>query len=103
MCVIRQARRAVTAVFFVNDVLAFAGLLAEGAMADWSAVYPHDSLAASSGVAASGFAAFSLAMTIGRLAGDRIVGHLGPVRALRASGTVAAGGLGVAASSPARR
>src|SRR5437870_13007412 len=30
----------------VMGLLAFAGLLAEGAMADWSAVYLHDSLAA---------------------------------------------------------
>src|SRR5437867_5813239 len=56
------------AVLFLG-LLAFAGLLAEGAMADWSAVYLHDSLAASPAVAATGFAAFSLAMTVGRLAG----------------------------------
>ena len=73
--------------------LAFAGLLAEGAIADWSAVYLHDSLGASPAVAAAGFAAFSLAMTAGRLAGDRIVGRLGAVGALRASGGVAAAGL----------
>jgi len=49
--------------------LAFVGLLAEGAMADWSAVYLHDSLKASPALAAAGFAAFSLAMTAGRLPG----------------------------------
>jgi MFS family permease len=47
-------------------------------------------------VAATGFAAFSLAMTAGRLAGDRVVGHLGAVRALRVSGGLAATGLGAA-------
>ncbi len=77
-------------------VLAFAALLAEGAMADWSAVYLHDSLAAGPAVAATGFAAFSLAMTVGRLNGDRIVGRLGPARALSASGVLASGGLGAA-------
>ena len=80
----------------VMGLLAFAGLLAEGAMADWSAVYLHDSLAASPAVAATGFAAFSLAMTAGRLAGDRVVGRLGAVRALRVSGGLAATGLGAA-------
>jgi MFS family permease len=74
-------------------VLAFAGLLAEGAMADWSAVYLHATLTASPAFAAAGFAAFSLAMTIGRLTGDRIVGRLGPARALQGSGAVAAVGL----------
>src|SRR6266446_6191957 len=83
------------AVLFLG-LLAFAGLLAEGAMADWSAVYLHDSLAASPAVAATGFAAFSLAMTVGRLAGDRIVGRLGAGPALRASGAVAGAGLGAA-------
>ena len=47
-------------------------------------------------VAATGFAAFSLAMTAGRLAGDRVVGRLGAVRALRGSGGLAATGLGAA-------
>lgn len=83
------------AVLFLG-LLAFAGLLAEGAMADWSAVYLHDSLAASPAVAATGFAAFSLAMTAGRLAGDRIVGRLGAGPALRASGALAGAGLGAA-------
>ena len=84
------------------DALAFAGLLAEGAMADWSAVYLHDSLKASPALAAAGFAAFSLAMTAGRLAGDRVVGRLGAVQALRASGGLAAAGLaaGLLVSGP---
>ena len=83
------------AVLFLG-LLAFAGLLSEGAMADWSAVYLHDSLAASPAVAATGFAAFSLAMTVGRLTGDRIVGRLGAGTALRASSAVAGAGLGAA-------
>jgi hypothetical protein len=59
-------------------------------------VYLHDGLTASPAVAAAGFAAFSLAMTVGRLTGDRIVGQLGPARTLRGSGTLAAAGLGAA-------
>jgi hypothetical protein len=47
-------------------------------------------------VAATGFAAFSLAMTAGRLAGDRVVGRLGAVRALRVSDGLAETGLGAA-------
>ena len=77
-------------------ILALLGLLAEGAMGDWSAVYLRDTVGASSSVAAVGFAAFSLAMAAGRLAGDALVGQLGPRRVVRGSSVVAAGGLAAA-------
>lgn len=76
--------------------LAFLGLLAEGAMADWSAVYLHDVLRATPGMAATGFAAFSLAMGVGRFSGDSLVLRYGSAVVLCASSTVAALGLGVA-------
>ena len=76
--------------------LAFLGLLAEGAMADWSAVYLHDILRSTPGMAATGFAAFSLTMAIGRFSGDSLVLRYGPGAVLCASSTVAAVGLGVA-------
>jgi uncharacterized protein GlcG (DUF336 family) len=76
--------------------LAFLGLLAEGAMADWSAVYLHDVLRTTPSSAASGFAAFSLAMALGRFSGDSLVFRYGPAAVLSASSTVAAVGLGVA-------
>jgi fucose permease len=77
-------------------ILALLGLMAEGAMADWSAVYLHDTLGSSPSVAAVGFAAFSLAMAAGRFTGDALVGRLGPRRVLRGSSAVAAVGLGAA-------
>jgi fucose permease len=77
-------------------LLAFLALLAEGAMADWSAVYLRDGLRASPALAATGFAAFSLAMTIGRLTGDRLARSLGPDIVLRVSGATAALGLAAA-------
>jgi fucose permease len=76
--------------------LAFLGLLAEGAMGDWSAVYLHDTLAAAPAVAAAGFAAFSLAMAVGRFAGDRLVDALGATTVVRVSSAVAATGLAAA-------
>jgi MFS family permease len=76
--------------------LAFAGLLVEGATGDWSAVYLRDELGASAGAAAAGFTAFSLAMVLGRASGDRLVQALGPVRMVRAGGTIAATGFGLA-------
>lgn len=76
--------------------VAFAALLAEGSMADWSAVYLRESLGSDMHVAATGFAAFSLTMALGRLTGDQAVRCFGAAAILRASGVVAAAGLGLA-------
>ena len=76
--------------------LAFLGLLAEGAMADWSAVYLRDVVGTGPSVAATGFAAFSLAMAAGRFAGDALVNRFGAAAVVSVSGAVAAGGLGAA-------
>ncbi len=76
---------------------AFACLVCEGAAADWSAVQLRESLGASVALAGAGYAAFTAAMTVGRLLGDRTVARFGraaTVRALGCLGTVGvAGGL----------
>jgi fucose permease len=76
--------------------LTFCALLAEGAMGDWSAVYLHEDLGASPALAGAGFAAFSLAMAVGRFSGDHLAARLGPARLLRLSGSLAAVGLAAA-------
>src|SRR5712692_9593059 len=83
-----------TGILLSLGTLAFFGLLAEGAMADWSAVYLHDVLRSDSATAAAGFAACSLMMAAGRFGGDRLANRFGPRQLLRASGTLAAVGLG---------
>ncbi len=75
--------------------LAFLGLLAEGSMADWSAVYLRHVLNTSAAVASTGFAAFSLMMAAGRFGGDALVNRFGPSLLLRGASLVAAGGLGL--------
>jgi predicted MFS family arabinose efflux permease len=77
-------------------VLAFCCLVGEGAAADWSSVYLREDLGASPGFAAAGYAAFSLMMTAGRLAGDRLAARFGPVPLVRCCGLLAAAGLGLA-------
>lgn len=72
---------------------AFACFVCEGAAADWSSVHLRESLGAPAGVAGSAFAGFSLAMTAGRVVGDRVTARLGAVRMLRVSAVVAAAGL----------
>ncbi|MEW9550997.1 MFS transporter [Nonomuraea sp. NPDC050783] len=77
-------------------VLAFCCLVGEGAAADWSSVYLREDLGSSPGFAAAGYAAFSIMMTAGRLAGDRLAARFGPVPLVRCCGLLAAAGLGLA-------
>jgi MFS family permease len=74
-------------------LLTFCGLLVEGAIGDWSAVYLRDHLEATASLAAAGFAAFSLMMASGRFGGSYLADRLGPHGLLRASGALAAAGL----------
>jgi hypothetical protein len=77
-------------------LVAFCVLFGEAAAHDWSAVYVAGPLAGGEGVAAFAFAAFATAMTLFRLAGDRLAAFLGPARTIRLGGFVAAGGLSLA-------
>ena len=77
------------------SLLAFCCLVAEGAMADWSAVYLRDRLGTGPAFAAAGYAAFSMAMAVGRFGGDALRARLRAVPLLRLSGVFAAVGLGV--------
>lgn len=74
--------------------VAFCALLAEGAAADWSAVYVKESLAATASVAALAFVAFSATMALGRLIGDRLTSAWGPVALVRRGGLLSALGVG---------
>jgi MFS family permease len=80
--------------------LAFCGLFGEGAMADWSALLLERTTGAVPAAAALGYAAFSVAMTVGRLTGDTVVARAGGVRTLRTSGLLAAAGLVLALVAP---
>ena len=75
-------------------VIAAVVLMAEGAVADWSAVHLRQELAATPGTAGLAFTAFSLTMVVGRLLGDGLVASWGRVRAMRVSASIATvGGL----------
>jgi hypothetical protein len=76
--------------------LAFCGLLAEGAVADWGAVYLAESLDSGAAVAALGFAAFSVAMAGFRLVGDPLTSRWGPAALARRGALLAGGALGIA-------
>ncbi len=74
-------------------LLTLLAALVEDTPASWSAVYLAEDLGTSPGVAGLGFAAFTVAMTAARLAGDRVVDRLGPARAAGGGTLLAAGGL----------
>jgi len=58
-------------------IIAFCGMLSEGAMADWSVLYYKQVLNNPNGFATAGFTAFSVLMVIGRIFGDKIVHAFG--------------------------
>jgi fucose permease len=91
----RHVRRLVLAL----GVLGICGLVCEGAAGDWSAVYLRDNLGTSAGVAAFGFAAFSVTMTAGRAIGDQLIHRFGVVAVIRASGVIATAGIALALST----
>ena len=72
---------------------AFLGLVGEGSMGDWSAVYLRRSLGSSAALAGIGYGAFSLGMTTGRFSGDALSKSLGDVTLLRSGAGLAAVGL----------
>ncbi|MEV5709303.1 MFS transporter [Actinoallomurus sp. NPDC052274] len=76
-------------------VITFGSLFGEAAAADWSAVYLRTAAHATPGVAAWGYAGFSLSMAVARLVGDRVVERLGAPLVVRTAALIGAVGLAV--------
>ncbi|WP_280150695.1 MFS transporter [Piscinibacter sp. XHJ-5] len=81
-------------------LLAALGLIAEGAMYDWSVLYLKQELRADTGVAALAYASFSAAMAAARFAGDWVRARLAAVPLLRWSGALGAAGMALALLVP---
>ncbi|WP_420456035.1 MFS transporter [Rubrivirga sp.] len=81
--------------------LAVCGLVVEGAMADWGAVFLREVLAASPAVAALGFAAFSATMAAARFGADALTDRVGDATLVRAGAALGAVGLVVCVVAPA--
>ena len=82
-------------------VITFCGMLAEGAMSDWSVNYMQNITQASRTLAPIGLSAFATAMTIGRIFGDRIRSWLGDKKMIVLGGLIATLGLCLALFIPA--
>jgi predicted MFS family arabinose efflux permease len=74
----------------VLGVLAALGLIAEGAIYDWSVLYMQQELGSLQKQAALAYAAFSAAMAAARFGGDAMRARFTPVALLRGSGVLAA-------------
>lgn len=79
-------------IVLVLGLLCFISFLAEGSMLDWSAVFLRDFRGFPATSAGIGYAAFSVAMALGRLTGDWTVARFGPVLTVRAGACTAAAG-----------
>ena len=82
--------------------IAFADMLCEGAVADWAAVYLHNSLHSVALVAGMGFAIYSLAMLAVRLSGNRLFTRFAVHRSLTLLAGIATLGfaVGLAIATP---
>jgi fucose permease len=81
-------------------VMAGMGLIAEGAMYDWSVLYLRQELGSPTGIASLGYACFSAAMAAGRFGGDWVRARLSPATLVRASGLVGGAGMALALAVP---
>ena len=74
--------------------------MAEGCVADWSAIYFKEILLAPKAMISLGYAGFSVAMTVGRLNGDMLITKLGSKNVVVAGALVAAAGFLVVVTAP---
>jgi MFS family permease len=93
-------RRAAVPTLAALGLLAVCGAFVEDAGASWSALYLRTELDTGAATAGLGFVALSVAMTIGRLTGDRVVDRFGQRAVVRAGGAVTAAGMGLALALP---
>jgi MFS family permease len=75
----------------VLGAIMFGGLLCEGAIGDWAAVYLRDTVGVPIGRVGLGYAVFAVMMFLGRVGGDRWVARFGPTRVV--GGLAALGGV----------
>jgi MFS family permease len=87
-------------ILWMLGFVVFCAALGEGSLADWSGVYLESVVGTSAAVAALGFGAFSLTMTLGRFFGDWLAARVDKVLMVRTGGLIAMGGLMLAILVP---
>jgi MFS family permease len=94
------AGRGAVRMLAVLGILAACGALVEDAGASWGAVYMTGDLHTSAALGGMAVVALQIAMTIGRLTGDRVVDRFGQRTVVRAGGALAAAGMAAALAVP---
>lgn len=74
--------------------------MAEGCVADWSAIYLKESLHAPKELLSLGYAGFSVAMTLGRLNGDSLIAKIGSKKIVIAGCMLSAIGFTIVVLAP---
>ena len=95
----RKKRKPETFLFLLGTV-AFCGMAAEGAMADWSGLYLIDVVGTPKYLAPIGLAAYMVTMASGRFVIDKATRKWGRQRVVRAGGTLISAGLFTAVAFP---
>ncbi|KAF0811845.1 Inner membrane protein YbjJ [Andreprevotia sp. IGB-42] len=93
------AHQHVGKVLWLLGALAFLGLVAEGAMYDWTVIYLRD-IALTPQYASFGYATFSAGMAIGRFGGDALRARFGMEKLLKLSGWAGFAGIALAIALP---
>ncbi|KIO77105.1 MFS transporter [Pedobacter lusitanus] len=81
-------------------LMCFIVFLAEGSILDWSAVFLKDIKNFDAAIAGTGYAAFSIAMTVMRLAGDKFVDRISPQKIVLFGSLLSSAGFLITVFSP---
>ena len=85
---------------FGLGLIAFCGMLCEGAMFDWSVNYFETAVRTDKGWVTTGYTAFIITMALGRLAGDRATAAFGAFTLLMVNGVLISVGFLIAVFFP---
>lgn len=77
-------------------LIAFCGMLSEGSISDWSALFMNKVIGATESFSALAFGTFAAGMTIGRFTGDYFTQRIGKKKLLMGDGLLAITGLAIA-------
>jgi MFS family permease len=72
--------------------ICFATFMGEGSIADWSAIYLHESLHSPVATASLGYGGFSILMALGRFNGDALIPRIGAKKIVIAGSLISAAG-----------
>ena len=96
----RSAVKFPSATILGISFICMVSFMAEGCVADWSAIYFKEILFAPKALISLGYAGFSIAMTVGRLNGDPLIAKLGSKNVVVSGSLLAATGFLVVVFAP---